>query len=153
MPSPSRYVMMSVKTCFVFLLIIGMFFLMACGPCNAQAAERNDNEILNAIIQQESGGDANAFNETENARGVLQIRPIMVRDVNRILALQGSEMRYTHDDTWNRERSIEMFWIYHNNYNPGADAERIARTWNGGPDGHTEPETLGYWNLVRLHLE
>ena len=41
--------------------------------------------LIAAIIQVESGGDTLAYNAKEDAVGCLQIRPIMVREVNRLV--------------------------------------------------------------------
>jgi hypothetical protein len=44
-----------------------------------------EDPLIAAIIQVESGGDTLAYNSKEDAVGCLQIRPIMVREVNRLL--------------------------------------------------------------------
>ena len=61
--------------------------------------------LLNAVMAVESNFDTMAYNSKENAAGVLQIRPIMVREVNRLLG----EDKYTLKDRWNKAKSIEMF--------------------------------------------
>ena len=83
--------------------------------------------LVDAIIQVESRGNDSAFNAAENAVGCLQIRPIMVREVNRLI---GWEV-YTLEDRWDREKSIEMFNVIKDHVeNP--NGEKIARIWNGG---------------------
>ena len=108
--------------------------------------------IINAIMEVESNGRDNAYNESEDAVGCLQIRQTMVNDVNRILTRQGSDLRYTYDCRWNRDKSIEMFNIFIDYYGL-TTAEEMARCWNGGPRGINNPYTLGYWNKVELQLE
>tara|TARA_R110002167_G_scaffold255755_1_gene462126 strand:- start:581 stop:820 length:240 start_codon:yes stop_codon:yes gene_type:complete len=76
----------------------------------------------------------------------------MVKDVNRILKRKGSSHTYSMDDRWDRAKSIEMFTIYCNHYDL-SEAEEIARCWNGGPRGITNPATAGYWNKVKTNIE
>ena len=108
--------------------------------------------VLNAIMQVESSGRDDAYNASEDAVGCLQIRQTMVDDINRILARQGKDIRYSYDCRWNREKSIEMFDIFCEYY--GLDtAEEMARCWNGGPRGLDKPATEIYWNKVESELE
>ena len=111
-----------------------------------------DLDLINAIISIESSGIDSAYNAKEDAVGCLQIRQTMVDDVNRILIRQNSSLRYTYEDRWDRDKSIEMFNIFVDYYNLET-AEEIARCWNGGPRGINNPYTLGYWNKVEIKLE
>ena len=104
--------------------------------------------LLNAVMAVESNFDTMAYNEKENAAGVLQIRPIMVREVNRLLG----EDKYTLKDRWNKAKSIEMFNVIRSHLK-GASDEEIARTWNGGYNGKNNPKTLGYWKKVRKQFK
>ena len=110
------------------------------------------DEILDAIISVESSGRNNAYNASEDAVGCLQIRQTMVNDVNRILKRQGSNLIYSYEDRWCREKSIEMFNIFINYYNLNT-AEAIARGWNGGPRGIDRKSTLNYWEKVQDYLD
>tara|TARA_R100000005_G_C4952639_1_gene172452 strand:- start:531 stop:1067 length:537 start_codon:yes stop_codon:yes gene_type:complete len=109
-------------------------------------------DIINAIVQVESGGDPNAHAKGEDAVGVLQIRKCMVDDVNRILERQGIDKQYTYEDRWNVKKSYEMFDIFCDYYGL-TTAEEMARCWNGGPRGIDNPATLGYWNKVENLLD
>ena len=109
------------------------------------------DEILSAIIFVESSGNDSAYHKGEDAVGCLQIRQVMVNDVNRILKRQGSMKRYTYIDRWDRNKSVEMFDIFCEYYGL-YKAEDIARGWNGGPRGMNNPATLGYWNKVQNEL-
>ena len=60
-----------------------------------------------ALIGVESEFDSTAVNKRTGARGILQIMPIFVREVNR---LQDS-VEYTWDDAWSVEKSLEMLNI------------------------------------------
>ena len=100
--------------------------------------------LLNAVMAVESNFDTMAYNSKENAAGVLQIRPIMVREVNRLLG----EDKYTLKDRCSKAKSIEMFNVIRSHLK-GASNEEIARTWNGGYNGKNNPKTLVYWKKVR----
>lgn len=102
---------------------------------------------LQAMIQVESGDkDSTAYNPNEpQAVGKLQIWPIMVREVNRILGYE----KYTLNDRLDNKKSIEMFWVYQNHYNPEHNLDKMARIWCGGPTGHKKNCTLDYLQLVK----
>lgn len=102
--------------------------------------------LIDAIIEVESGGDDSAVGQLDEI-GALQIRPIMVREVNRILGKDA----YSLDDRLDRRKSIEMFWIYSNHWakvTGDRSDEGIARRWNGGPTGHEKRQTEAYWSKV-----
>ena len=109
-------------------------------------------DILNAIVQVESGGDPTAHAKGEDAVGILQIRKCMVDDVNRILTRQGISKRFTYMDRWDIIKSYEMFNIFCDYYGL-TTAEEMARCWNGGPRGINNPATLGYWDKVENILD
>ena len=75
----------------------------------------------------------------------------MVREVNRILKINKSSLKYTLDDRWNRKKSKEIFNIFITYYN-FTTAEEIARGWNGGPRGINKSTTISYWGKVKLEL-
>tara|TARA_R110000851_G_scaffold300281_1_gene456388 strand:- start:633 stop:1196 length:564 start_codon:yes stop_codon:yes gene_type:complete len=112
----------------------------------------NGKSLLSSIMYVESSYNDLAYNSSEDAVGCLQIRQCMVKDVNRILKRKGSSHTYSMDDRWDRAKSIEMFTIYCNHYDL-SEAEEIARCWNGGPRGITNPATAGYWNKVKTNIE
>ena len=113
---------------------------------------RNLNDLVDAIIWVESRGDTSAYCKRKDAVGVLQIRPIMLREVNRILDLQGSSTIYTLEDRWNRDKSIQMFNVIANYYHETSSYEKIARCWNGGPKGLQKKQTQKYWRKVQKRL-
>jgi soluble lytic murein transglycosylase-like protein len=107
-----------------------------------------EDPLIAAIIQVESGGDTLAYNSKEDAVGCLQIRPIMVREVNRLVGKDS----FTLSDRWSKVKSIQMFNILRSHLK-GASDEEIARTWNGGYNGHNKQGTLKYWQKVRNNLK
>jgi len=107
-----------------------------------------EDPLISAIIQVESGGDTLAYNSKEDAVGCLQIRPIMVREVNRLLGKDS----FTLKDRWSKVKSIQMFNILRSHLK-GASDEQIARVWNGGYNGKNIPQTLQYWNKVKQYIQ
>lgn len=114
------------------------------------------SKLIEALIQVESLGNDSAVGDQhlgEPSIGVLQIRPIMVREVNRILKKQKSEKRYKLKDRFSRDKSIEMFLVWKNYHHPEGGFETISRNWNGGPRGYKNKRTEPYWIKVQLELE
>ena len=110
---------------------------------------QNKKPLVDALILVESSGNPKAFNKKENAVGCLQIRPVMVREVNRILRKQKSERRFTKEDRWDCGLSKEMFYIWANYHHQVSNDEIIARNWNGGPRGYKKQSTEYYWHKVQ----
>jgi soluble lytic murein transglycosylase-like protein len=107
-----------------------------------------EDPLIAAIIQVESGGDTLAYNSKEDAVGCLQIRPIMVREVNRLVGKDS----FTLSDRWSKVKSIQMFNILRSHLK-GASDEQIARVWNGGYNGKNNPKTLVYWKKVKKYTQ
>jgi hypothetical protein len=87
--------------------------------------------LLSAIIQIESGGNPSAINPKEHAFGLLQIRPVMLKEVNRILREQKIIKSFTLTDALDSMKSIEMYWIIQNYYNASGDFKTACIVWNG----------------------
>ena len=113
---------------------------------------QNTTYLLSAIMFVESSYNDSAYHKGEDAVGCLQIRKCMVNDVNRILRRQKSDLKFTYDDRWLRNKSIKMFDIYCKHYGL-TTAEEIARCWNGGPRGMQNEMTAGYWERVKNQLD
>ena len=105
--------------------------------------------LVDALILVESSGNSRAHNKKERACGCLQIRPIMLREVNRILRKQKSDQRFLLEDRWECGLSKEMFYIWVNHHHKNSSDEVIARCWNGGPRGWKKTQTEHYWNKVQ----
>ncbi len=114
------------------------------------------NKLVNALIHVESRGNDSIIGDKHlpgnEAVGALQIRPIMVREVNRILKLQGKTERFKLKDRFDRKQSIRMFMIWKGFHHPDNDFEKIARNWNGGPRGYKNERTEKYWNKIQQQL-
>lgn len=97
--------------------------------------------LLDAIVETESEGNPGAFNESTNAAGILQITPIYVAEVNRLLG----EERYTLDDRYDIQKSVEMYCVYQYHKNPQKDIERAI--WL-----HNPTASVNYKNKILRQL-
>ena len=98
-------------------------------------------KIWDAVCQIESNKRPYAFNEEENARGIAQIRPIRLRDFNKLTG-----KHYTIDDMYDVKKSKEVFLYYATQYEC-SNPEKIVRKWNG-----SGKKTITYWNKVKVLL-
>ena len=105
------------------------------------------DNLVEAIIQVESRGNDSAYNPKEDAVGCMQIRPIMVREVNRLIGKDSFNL----DDRWDRDKSIGMFYVIKSHTKNPTD-EKLARNWNGGWSGYKKRSTLKYWEKVKKEL-
>ena len=116
-------------------------------------------DLIDAIIYVESRGDNSAIGDGGKAVGCLQIHPVLVREVNRLLKKHKSSLRYSLQDRYDRDKSIQMFNIIAEQYRCCDNvsfmqfAETVARRWNGGPRGDKKKATIKYWKKVKPHLQ
>jgi hypothetical protein len=95
--------------------------------------------LWEAVCKYESNNNPLAYNPREQATGIAQIRPILVRDYN-----QRTGKDFTIEDMYDIEISKEIFMYYASRRGP--NYEQIARGWNG-----SGPMTDVYWeNIKRL---
>lgn len=144
----------------IALLVISAFALIAMTPLTRSMIMKD--VLYSSIVWVESKGNANAKSR-DGSVGIIQIKPVMVKEVNRICKIKGLDKKFTLADRKNPNKSEEMFWIYQEFYNPDlnrdslskSDLEMMARKWNGGPNGHKKKATKKYWRKVskRLHIE
>ena len=117
--------------------------------------EIQDNKLIEALIQVESRGNDSCIGDRHlilPSIGCLQIRPVMVREVNRILKKQKDTLRFKYKDRWSRKKSIQMFYIWKDFHHTNSSDEKIARNWNGGPKGYKRKRTLQYWEKVKIEM-
>jgi hypothetical protein len=115
--------------------------------------ENRKYRILQAIIHIErprTPEQAIAAIKRERAVGVLQIHPIMVATVNQIVGYN----KYYLQDRNDSIKSVEMFMIYQQRYNPSWDVKKAALLWNGGSNymkaNKEQKKRLdNYWNKVK----
>jgi hypothetical protein len=141
--------------------ILGFIFLASCATATAplKKAMKVKDVIFSSIAWIESTHNPKAVSR-DGSVGIVQIKSVMVKEVNRICQMKGIEKRFTLADRKNRKKSEEMFWIYQKFYNPNInfndisekEMELIARKWNGGPQGHKKKATKKYWNKVNKRI-
>jgi len=128
--------MLQVK--FIKVNVIFSFLLLG-----VASAAPDLNDLIDALCIVESSNNPNAIGDGGQAVGILQIHPIMIRDVNRILGRDA----YTLRDRLDPAKSRMICRVYLSHY--GGTVEEMARKWNGGPRGHTKQATVRYWEKVR----
>lgn len=117
----------------------------------AQEAHFNWMPVINAIAYIESGFDEKIASKSGKYVGYLQIGPSLVQECNNILKAKGINKRYTLLDRKSKEKSIEMFILIQEKYNPEHNIEKAIRIWNGGPD-YTVKSTTAYYNKVMRRM-
>lgn len=146
---------MRVRIAFVVLILIVLSALNA-----AAEVQRPDEILFNAIAQVESNGNPSKRNSAEDAVGIVQIRPIVIEDVNRINKLEGRSERFNLNDRYSVAKSRRMFDVYLTYYGgrlhrlgKPVTYQTLAKTWNGGPDGYKKPAAETYWQKVKRELD
>ena len=92
------------------------------------------NNLINAIIDVESEGKSDAINMSSGATGVIQLMPIAIKDCNRIVG----KKKYKLNDRYSKDRSIEIFNILQDHYNPQHNIHKAIKIQN--PNGGHEYE-------------
>lgn len=87
-------------------------------------------DLFHIISTIESNGNANAHNVKENAKGIVQIRAIAVKDINRIYGT-----RYKHNDANDSNVAFTLFSAYIKAYVKNLSIREVGKVWNGGPKG------------------
>ena len=119
------------------IILVALFIVSSCNVnCYKEVTRKETKKeikqkpsewdiFIQALIQVESEGKADAVGKTNDV-GILQITPIYVKDVNRIL---GEEKYYLSCRT-DTEKSLEMFEILQNHYNPKKDIDKAIKLHN-----------------------
>ncbi len=97
--------------------------------------------LIQAIGMVETMYDTLAYNPEEEAAGYFQIRPVRIREYNRLTGKS-----YTTSDMFNYKISEEIFLYFADRIGP-YDFEKIARKWNGSGS-----MTTYYWNRIKVLL-
>lgn len=82
-------------------------------------------DFTRALIWVESNGNCKAVG-SNNDIGVLQITPILLKDCNRIIGYE----RFSLEDRLDSLKSVEMFNIIQDHYNPQHDFHLALKIWN-----------------------
>jgi len=135
-------------TYIIAITVFSLFSPLQPGQC------RELTGLFLAIEAVESGGNPSLIG-ADGERGLYQIRPIFVDDINRILG----ESRFSYEDRLSKSRSEKMMLIYWQHYATERRLGRsstfsdLARIFNGGPDGHKKKATKKYWLKVKKEME
>lgn len=97
--------------------------------------------FLAALIQVESEGKTNDV-------GILQITPIYVKDVNRILG----EERYTLAERTDTEKSLEMFEILQSHYNPSKSIDKAIKLHNPRAGQSYRIKIMNQMEIIKSNL-
>lgn len=114
-------------------------FLVALLTCSTfcMAQKQDLSRLITAIATVESKLNEKAV--SKDCVGYLQIRPCVVKECNNILKKQKSKKQYKLSDRYNKEKSIEMFYIMQDNFNPSHNIEKAICIWNAGAYAKKKP--------------
>ena len=101
--------------------------------------------FVQALIVVESEGNPLAVGKSNDV-GILQITPIYVREVNRIL---GDDI-YTLDDRTCIYKSLAMFEVYQAHHNPNKDILRAIKVHNPGAGQWYTDKVMEQFNRLRF---
>tara|TARA_R100000808_G_scaffold20650_1_gene44614 strand:- start:3973 stop:4413 length:441 start_codon:yes stop_codon:yes gene_type:complete len=134
-------------------VILGVLALAA--PATAGPEGRySERQILDAIRQVESGGrDDCPDGDGGRSIGPYQVQRAYWEDATSFDPSLGG----TYQDCRKRGYAEKVIRAYMRRYVSAAwtrlDAERIARTHNGGPRGASKTSTIAYWKKVQAELQ
>jgi len=94
----------------------------------------------------ESHNNPLAYCEHENAVGIVQIRPIFLREYE-----NQTGIHYEPKDCFDVAVSKEVF-MYFATQIGHRNPEKIMRNYNGGPRGMKKRSTISYWNKINKEL-
>lgn len=81
--------------------------------------------------------------------GFLQISKVTVAECNRINKIKKVSKRYTLQDRFNHQKSIEMFHVIQGFYNPKGDLHYAILLWNEGSSAMDKAKRkTSYYNKV-----
>ena len=103
--------------------------------------------FVEALIQVESEGKADAVGKTNDV-GILQITPIYVKDVNRILG----EDKYTLAERTDTEKSLEMFEILQGHYNPSKSIDKAIKLHNPKASQSYRTKIMEQIEIIKTNL-
>ena len=112
--------------------------------------------LIPCLIQVESAGRADVMGDGGKSAGCLQVGAACIADVNRVA---GTKYKWPADAlNPHKARTICLLYLshygawYERKTGRKADAEVLARVWNGGPYGWRKTATLPYWKKVEKEL-
>lgn len=111
-----------------------------------EVKQENDDweDFTKALIWVESKGDSKAVG-SNNDVGVLQITPILLHDCNRILEMEIFKL----EDRLDSLKSVEMFNIIQDHYNPQHDYHWALKLWNSGAPLSYHRKVMDRFNQIK----
>ena len=103
------------------------------------------NSMIQAICYVESKNNEKVSNG--GCAGILQISMICVKQANLIMQKKKKKKRYTSRDRYCKTKSIEIFNVIQDYFNPKHNIERAIRLWNGG-NRYSNAKTQKYYSRV-----
>lgn len=107
---------------------------------------------LRVVVFYESRFDQYAVNPVSKARGILQILPPMIKEVNSICKRQRLKERFTWDDAFDPVKSIRIWYIVQNYRNPKYDLAETCKIWFGTGKQYDGMTWREYYRDVNLLL-
>ena len=130
------------KILFTLILIICSTFKVA-----AQDTNVDYGRLITAIGTVESKLNDKTVNGVH--AGFLQISKVTVAECNRINKIKKVSKRYTLQDRFNHQKSIEIFYTIQGFYNPSGDLHYGLLLWNEGCSAMKKPKRkTSYYNKV-----
>lgn len=129
--------------------ILFTLFLIICSTFKVAAQDTNVDygRLITAIGTVESKLNDKTVNGVH--AGFLQISKVAVAECNRINKIKKVSKRYTLQDRFNHQKSIEMFYTIQGFYNPSGDLHYGILLWNEGCSAMKKPKRkTSYYNKV-----
>lgn len=136
------------KKLFYLIVFISNVALAPPGKPLKTQIEKEDH-ILEAVLIIETTDDSTKINIIENAVGLIQIRPVMVHEANRIIGYS----KYKLIDRYSTKKSIEMWYVVQTYWNPTYNLEIACRVWNAGNTYSVKPDVLNYITKVKKQYD
>lgn len=135
---------------FILILIFCLFSNFNCFGQIKQINNKDFNKFLKALAMVESSNNPKAYNKSENAIGIYQIRKLYFIDAQRINpALQ----KYKHEDCYRPEVARLVVEAYLSKYSKQQTPEHWAKCHNGGLNyykktGRAKNNLEIYWGKI-----
>lgn len=141
------------------IILVALFIVSSCNVnCYKEVTRKETKKeikqkpsewdiFIQALIQVESEDKEDAVG-TKNDVGILQITPIFVKDVNRILG----EDRYTLAERTDTEKSLEMFEILQGHYNPSKSIDKAIKLHNPRAGQSYRIKIMNQMEIIKSNL-
>ena len=141
------------KKILIFLILFVSVFKF--GYCEGQ--KLTYERLIHSIAYVESKHNPKMVSRNKTYVGYLQISKICVREANNIVGFQ----KYTYDDRYDKNKSIEIFHIIQQKHNPTQNINLAIRLWNEGLVAKKQKyketpyvkKVLNLYNTIYSHME